>query len=114
MIDTCKVHKLITLFQVSGVLLSCLVSALGVVIDHPLVHYAGYAVLAGLASIVVTSLIMGVLLLLSRWPFSKSSDEKVKHRTAWLSWKKYQLFVREVVAKPGVVPAKPCRKKPAY
>ncbi|MEW8324003.1 MAG: hypothetical protein AB2606_15250 [Candidatus Thiodiazotropha taylori] len=109
-----KIHKLITLFQVSLVLLSCVLSLLGVAVRHPLVHYAEYTVLVGLISIPLTSLVIGITVLLSHKSPSNNLDRKRGQEMGWFSWKRYLRQMCRLVCKPGIVTAKPCRKKPAY
>ncbi|RLW55488.1 MAG: hypothetical protein B6D76_03640 [gamma proteobacterium symbiont of Stewartia floridana] len=109
-----KIHKLITLFQVSLVLLSCSLSLLGVVVRHPFVHYAEYVVLAGLISIPLTSLVIGITVLLSRKSLSNFDNKKRGQEMGWFSWKRYLRQMCRLVCKPGIVAAKPCRKKAAY
>ncbi|MBW9270240.1 MAG: hypothetical protein K1566_11420 [Candidatus Thiodiazotropha sp. (ex. Lucinisca nassula)] len=109
-----KIHKLITLCQVSLVLLSCIFSLLGVVVGHPLVRYAEYTVLAGLISIPLTSLAIGITVLFSHNSLSNSVDKKRGQGKGWFSWKRYLRQMHQLVDKSGVVTAKPCRKKPAY
>jgi hypothetical protein len=114
MIDICKIHKVITLFQVSLVLLSCLVSALGGVITHPLVHYAGYAALGGLVSILLTSLVMSLILLMSSFHITETSRQdkkKTERGITGLSWKMYLLILRRAATEAGIEQARRCRNK---
>lgn len=109
-----KIHKLITLCQVSLILLSCIFSLLGVVVSHPLVRYAEYTLLAGLISIPLTSLVIGITVLFSHKSLSNSVAKKRGQAMGGFSWKRYLRQMRRLVDKPGVVASKPCRKKPAY
>ena len=109
-----KIHKFITLVQVSVILLTSAVSSLGVVIAHPLIHYAAYALLACLASIAVSSLAMGIAMYLSRYVYVTSSDGKSKRWSAWVSWKKSASIWHCVVTEHGVHSTGHCGKKPAY
>jgi hypothetical protein len=114
MIDICKIHKVITLFQVSLVLLLCLISALGAVVTHPVIEYAGYALFGGLASILITSLIMGLILLMSRFHITETSRQnwkKTERGIAGLSWRMYLLILRGVATDSAVQQARQCRNK---
>ncbi|MCG7938733.1 MAG: hypothetical protein N0C88_07760 [Candidatus Thiodiazotropha lotti] len=112
--DIRRIHKLATLFQVSVVLLSCMLSLMGVVVSHPLVHYAEYAVLAGVVSIPLTSLVMGITVFFSHNTLSNYVDEKAGQGMKRFSWRRSLRQIRQLVGRPSVVTSKPCRKKPAY
>ncbi|ODB82794.1 hypothetical protein A3193_18780 [Candidatus Thiodiazotropha endoloripes] len=85
--DIRRIHKLVTLFQMSVVLLSCMLSLIGVVVSHLLLHYAEYAVLAGLVSIPLTSLVMAVAILFFHNSPSDSVNEMTGQGMSRSSWR---------------------------
>ena len=114
MIDICKIHKSITLVQVWIIMVSCLVSSLGVVISHPIVYYAWYCVLACSVTVIFTSLMMGIVFVLSRVTHTHFAHSKSKQGYGWLSWKNCALIWQSVIAKHNTALAGHYQKKPAY
>ncbi|MEJ2619704.1 MAG: hypothetical protein P8163_05470 [Candidatus Thiodiazotropha sp.] len=83
-------------------------------INHSLVHYAGYAVLVGLASLLGTSLVMSIILMMSRFHIteaSKQNRKKTERGIAGLSWKMYLLILRGAATESGIQQARKCRHK---
>jgi hypothetical protein len=88
MIDINKIHKYVTLFQVSIVLVLFMVSSLGIVSDHPILIYAWYLSLAGMGMVVLTSCLMGIVLGYVRFSRAFFSHKKIKGRYGWFTYPK--------------------------
>ena len=114
MIDICKIHKSVTLVQLAIMMISCLVSSLGVVISHSIAYYAWLSVLACMVSVILTSFIMALLFVLSRITHIHFTDGRPNQESGWLSWKNCALIWQSVITKHNAAVAVRYQKKPAY
>jgi hypothetical protein len=62
-----KFYTVVTIIQLTVVILSLCVSTLGVVIKHPFVTYFWYLGLFGIGMMLATSFLIGIVLLLTRF-----------------------------------------------
>lgn len=86
MINICKIHKSITLIQVVIIIVSCLVSSLGIVITHSVIIYAWYLALVGIVTVIVTSTTLGIVLILTRLIYVCRSRKLSKSDCGWFVW----------------------------
>lgn len=83
MINICKIHKSITLVQVAIIVISCLVSSLGVVSTHSVTVYAWYLAMAGIVSVITTSIALGIVLILTRLIYPSRSRKLSESDCRW-------------------------------
>jgi hypothetical protein len=86
MINICKIHKSITLIQVFIILVSFMVSSLGIMIDHPFLVYAWYLSLAGIATVILTSCLMGIAFGFARFSRAFLLPKKAKGGYGWFTY----------------------------
>jgi hypothetical protein len=71
-----KLYTVITIIQLTIILLSLCVSTLGIVIKHHIIVYFWYLSLCGIAMMIVTSFFIGVALLYTRIFVPRSSRQE--------------------------------------
>jgi hypothetical protein len=71
-----KLYTVITIIQLTIVILSLCVSTLGIVIKHPFIIYFWYLSLCGIAMMMATSFLIGVALIYTRIFVPQSSRQE--------------------------------------
>jgi hypothetical protein len=99
-----KWHKSATLFQVTVIIASLVVSSLGAVIEHPVTTYAWYLAMAAVASVFLTSLVMAGILLFSLVKQARCLNDRSKPDFKWLSCRDCAIVCYSVVVLQNVSP----------
>jgi hypothetical protein len=80
-----KIYATIVIIQISFIFSALIVSSMGIVIKHQTLVYVWYLALAGILSLIATSVLVGVVMLLSRIKTLTVQGSGSRKNNAWSS-----------------------------